>query len=187
MQAKTIVTGSFARFLVVGVFNTLAGLGTSFLLFNLLELDYWSSTFTGNTVGAVVSFTLNRTFTFRSSVPVRSSWWKFALVTAWCYGLSYGLGLGLASWLSPLLPAAADKLLSNGAILVGNGVYTISNYFGHKYVTFRAGKKSFISAPALGNLSSREGLSHGKKTKSQSRSAGRGTQPGSAQGPSDEG
>jgi putative flippase GtrA len=132
------LNSSFIRFVIVGVFNTVVGLGTSFLLFNLLELGYWVSTFTGNTIGAIVSYFLNKSFTFRSDVSVRSSWWKFALVILICYGLSYGASMLLANLCSYLFPSASPALLHNGAILIGNGLYMISNYLGHRYFTFRA-------------------------------------------------
>ncbi|NEW07187.1 GtrA family protein [Paenibacillus sp. SYP-B3998] len=131
------ITSSFGRFLLVGLFNTLVGLTASFVLFNFLHLNYWMSTFTGNIIGAMVSYTLNRTFTFRSKVSVQSSWWKFALVILSCYGLSYGTSWLLAGAMISLIPTLRSDLLHNAAILVGNGIYTISNYLGHKYFTFR--------------------------------------------------
>ncbi|WP_430101061.1 GtrA family protein [Paenibacillus polymyxa] len=36
-----------------------------FLLFNILETNYWLSTFIGNSVGATVSYFLNKRFTFK--------------------------------------------------------------------------------------------------------------------------
>ncbi|MDR6878602.1 GtrA family protein [Bacillus sp. 3255] len=134
---RVILSGSFARFLLVGLFNTLVGLSSSFALFNLLHLNYWASTFIGNTIGAIVSYFLNRTFTFRSRATVGSSWWKFAVVIMSCYGLSYGGSLLLAEAAAAIWPGIPAGWLHNGAILVGNGVYTIGNYLGHKYFTFR--------------------------------------------------
>ncbi|WP_407869398.1 GtrA family protein [Paenibacillus sp. P36] len=134
----SLLSGSFLRFLLVGVFNTLVGLSASFAFFNVLHLNYWLSTFAGNTLGAIVSYTLNRTFTFRSKASVGSSWWKFAIVILSCYGLSYSCSLLLAEAAGVLWPELRADWLHNGAILVGNGLYTIGNYLGHKYFTFRA-------------------------------------------------
>jgi putative flippase GtrA len=134
----TLLSSSFLRFLLVGVFNTLVGLSASFAFFNLLHLNYWLSTFAGNTLGAIVSYTLNRTFTFRSNASVGSSWWKFAIVILSCYGLSYSCGLLLSEAAGALWPDLQVNWLHNAAILVGNGLYTIGNYLGHKYFTFRA-------------------------------------------------
>lgn len=129
---------SFVRFLLVGVFNTLVGLGISFLLFNLLDLGYWASTFLGNTIGAMVSYVMNKKFTFRSEVSVKNSWWKFMLVILCCYGASYGASMWMAQMVLRIWPQAESVWLHNAAILAGNGLYTISNYLGHKYFTFRS-------------------------------------------------
>lgn len=134
---KTLLTGSFARFLLVGLLNTLVGLSASFAFFNLLHFNYWASTFAGNTIGAVVSYMLNRTFTFRSNASIGSSWWKFALVIVVCYGVSYGISWLLAEAIGSYVTSASSAWLHNGAILVGNGLYTIGNYLGHKFFTFR--------------------------------------------------
>jgi putative flippase GtrA len=128
---------SFTRFLLVGVFNTVVGLGTSFLFYNVLHFGYWPSTFLGNTIGAIVSYTLNKTFTFRSNASIPSSLWKFALVILCCYGFSYGIGWLLGKAWSFMFPAFPATWIHNGAILFGNGIYMVSNYLGHKYFTFR--------------------------------------------------
>jgi putative flippase GtrA len=135
---------SFARFLLVGIFNTLVGLGISFLLFNVFHLGYWSSTFLGNTMGAIISYVLNKTFTFRSEVSVQNSWWKFAIVILGCYGFSYGISSLLGTGWTTLFPFTNPTLVHNGSILVGNGIYTISNFLGHKYFTFRKSKSTMV-------------------------------------------
>ena len=134
---KSLLSSSLIRFLLVGVLNTLVGLSASFALFNLWDWNYWVSTFGGNTIGAVVSYVLNRSFTFRSKASIGSSWWKFVLVILICYFVSYGISWLLAEALASYLTNAGTGWLHNGAILVGNGIYTIGNYVGHKYFTFR--------------------------------------------------
>ncbi|WNR43741.1 GtrA family protein [Paenibacillus roseipurpureus] len=138
----TLLTGSFVRFLLVGVLNTLVGLSASFVFFNALHLNYWISTFAGNGIGAVVSYILNRTFTFRSTASIGSNWWKFGLVILVCYGFSYGASWLMAVAIGAYWPEAQPGWLHNGAILAGNGLYTIGNYAGHKYFTFRTISKT---------------------------------------------
>ncbi|OCT10963.1 hypothetical protein A8709_04470 [Paenibacillus pectinilyticus] len=134
---RSLLTGSFARFLLVGVLNTLVGLSASFALYNLAHFNYWASTFVGNAIGSVVSYFLNRAFTFRSKASFGSSWWRFALVILICYGFSYGFSYVLAEAAASHFPSIQSGWLHNAAILVGNGLYTIGNYAGHKYFTFR--------------------------------------------------
>ncbi|MCZ8514227.1 GtrA family protein [Paenibacillus filicis] len=135
---SALLRHSFIRFLIVGLLNTLVGLGISFFSFNLLQFNYWASTFLGNTTGAVVSYVLNKKFTFRSQISIRSSWWRFVLVILSCYGVSYGASIGLAQACIRYFPQVPAGWLHNGAIFMGNVLYTISNYLGHKHFTFRS-------------------------------------------------
>ncbi|MCR8645617.1 GtrA family protein [Paenibacillus sp. N1-5-1-14] len=134
---RKLFSSSFIRFLLVGVLNTLVGLSVSFIVLNLAGWNYWLATATGNIVGAVCSYFLNRTFTFRSNATVGSSWWKFSLVIGVCFGLSYGMSLWLTQGLELIWPNISTSLFENAAILLGNGIYTILNYLGHRYFTFR--------------------------------------------------
>lgn len=127
---------SFFRFLLVGVLNTMVGLSATYLLLNLCGLNYWLATFFGNAIGAVVSYFLNKTYTFRNKGAVRESAWRFVLVILICYGLSYWLGLHLTAWLLSLLHVSG-KWVANTAVLIGAGFYTITNYLGQKFFTFR--------------------------------------------------
>lgn len=121
---------SFTRFLLVGVLNTIVGLSSIYLLLHLFGLAYWPATFFGNAIGAACSYTLNKRFTFRASVPFGRSVWKFALVTLVCYLLSYWLG----ELLTVTLPAERAE---NVAVVLGSAFYTVLNYLGHRYFTFR--------------------------------------------------
>jgi putative flippase GtrA len=139
----SIFNSPFVRFLLVGVLNTIIGLSASFILFNLFELNYWVSTFGGNTVGAIASYFMNRKFTFKSNTSIASSWWKFMIVIVTCYFISYGISLWLSQLLLVMWPQASTQLAHNLAILLGNGIYTILNYFGHKLFTFRSKQESY--------------------------------------------
>ncbi|MEI7025110.1 GtrA family protein [Paenibacillus sp. y28] len=137
----------FVRFLLVGVINTLIGLGSTLLLLNWAGLNYWWATFLGNASGAVVSYILNRTFTFRSKAGLASSFWRFVLVIVVCYFLSYGISLWISRMLVSMLGAlgsqsATELWEKNGAALLGAVIYTLSNYAGHKYFTFRVSSKT---------------------------------------------
>src|SRR5690606_14500988 len=103
----------------------------------LLDLNYWLSTFLGNGIGALVSYVLNKKFTFRSNARVANSMWKFLTVTLACYGISYGIGLYGGHALVTIVPAFPEKWAQNAAVLFGTGLYTVTNYLGHKYFTFR--------------------------------------------------
>src|SRR6476660_7448236 len=90
---------TFVRFLLVGVANTIVGLSVMYLLLHVAGLSYWTSTFLGNSVGAVVSFFLNRSFTFRSQSSVSKSMIRFVAVILFCYFISYTIGRNGVEWI----------------------------------------------------------------------------------------
>ena len=83
-----LIDSSIPKFLLVGVGNTLLSL---FLMFLLEGLGYWPSTAIAYVAGAVMSFFLNRRFTFHSQEKLGRSAVKFAVNVAVCYVVGYGL------------------------------------------------------------------------------------------------
>ena len=63
MKETKFLDASIWKFLLVGVGNTLLSM---VLMFALEGLGYWPSTAIAYVAGAVMSFFLNRSFTFRS-------------------------------------------------------------------------------------------------------------------------
>ncbi|WP_068696655.1 GtrA family protein [Paenibacillus yonginensis] len=139
MSAKLgeLFQNGLIRFIIVGVVNTVIGLTVTFLCLNAFELNYWASTIIGNAVGAVNSYFMNKSFTFKSKASVGSTVWKFMLITAVCYFAAYWLaGQAVDIGLDWILPEASSRFKDNVAALVGSGLYTLMNYFGQKKLTF---------------------------------------------------
>ena len=128
-------TNSLVRFLLVGVVNTCIGLVLMFFFLNVAGLSYWTSTFTGNAMGACVSFLLNRTFTFKSNISLQKGLPRFFVIIFICYFLAYFCSEKLLELLSQsyLLSTFMEK---NASILLGSTLYTIANYLGQKYFVF---------------------------------------------------
>jgi putative flippase GtrA len=137
MRLPSWIEPAFLRFLLVGAFNTLVGLSAIAFMLHVAGVGYWLSTFLGNAIGALVSYALNKRFTFRSRASVAGSLWKFFAVVLVCYGLAYGFGLFAGRLAAAALPAFPADRLHDAAALVGTGLYTIANYLGHKHFTFR--------------------------------------------------
>ncbi|SNT52187.1 Putative flippase GtrA (transmembrane translocase of bactoprenol-linked glucose) [Bacillus sp. OK838] len=127
-------TNSFIRFLLVGMVNTGVGLSIMLFLMNVLELSYWISTFFGNGMGAVTSFLLNRTFTFRSDIDWRRGVARFFCVILICYSSAYSLGQAIAESLEASVHFSIQQ---NVAVLIGTIFYTVLNYIGQKYFVFK--------------------------------------------------
>ena len=122
------------KFLLVGVVNTLIGTGTMFLLYNLAHCSYWVSSAANYVVGGIVSFFLNKYFTFQNKTWEWSQVWKFAANVTVCYLLGYGLAKPLVLH---LLKGQAVNVQENMAMLVGMCLYTGLNYLGQRFFAFK--------------------------------------------------
>src|SRR5687767_5575104 len=112
-------TNSLVRFLLVGVVNTFIGLVLMFFFLNVAGFSYWTSTFTGNAIGACVSFLLNRTFTFKSNVTFHKGLPRFLIIIFICYFSAYFCSERLLELASQfyLLSTFMEK---NASILLGS-------------------------------------------------------------------
>ncbi len=124
-----------AKFLLVGVVNTVIGCGTMFLLYNVASCSYWLSSAANYVVGGIVSFFLNKYFTFENKAWSWRQVWRFALNVAVCYFIGYGLAKPAAMW---LLRGSSTRLQENAAMLVGMCLYTALNYLGQRFFAFRS-------------------------------------------------
>src|SRR4051812_45522454 len=86
-------TNSFFRFLLVGLLNTIIGLSLMFFFLKFFHMSYWLSTFIGNSIGAAVSYFLNRSFTFNSNIAAKIGIPKFVAVILFSYVFSYSISL----------------------------------------------------------------------------------------------
>ena len=139
---KKFLDSSFIRFLIVGVINTLVGTAVMFGLYNLAglhtwgQLGYWLSTIGNYTVGSVVSFFLNKHYTFKSKEKGKAVVIRFVINIAVCMTLAYGIAqkcveLALAGTF------LSQQLQGNISMLVGMGLFVLLNYFGQRFFAFK--------------------------------------------------
>lgn len=132
---KKFFDPSMLRFLLVGVVKTLVGAGIMFLLYNLAGCSYWLSSAANYIVGGVVSYFLNKYYTFKNTERSWKQVLRFALNVAVCWLLAYGIAKPLAL---RLLAGFDEKLQTNAAMLAGLCLYTALNYLGQRFFAFRA-------------------------------------------------
>lgn len=128
-----IIDKSFLKFLLVGIVNTII----SFALMFLLEsLGYWASTVIAYIAGAVISFFLNKKFTFKNDQKVLPSAVKFAVNVAVCYIIAYVLARPLIEWALSGIPLSAiwEERITKVSAMV---FYTFINYLGQKFIAFK--------------------------------------------------
>ena len=139
-KLKQLLDPTLFRFLLVGVVNTAVGYGIMFGLYNLAglhtwgDLGYWISSAANYLVGSVVSFFLNKRFTFRNQERGAGVVLRFAANITVCWLLAYGLAKPLVL---QLLAGRSLWLQENAAMLVGMCLYTALNYLGQRFFAFR--------------------------------------------------
>ena len=78
------------KFLMVGVINTLVGTGLMFILYNIFSVNYWISSASNYIVGSIVSYFLNKYFTFQNKEKSWRQILSFVVNITICYLIAYG-------------------------------------------------------------------------------------------------
>lgn len=128
---------SFLRFLIVGVINTTVGLSIMFSCYNLLHLGYWFSSAMDYLIGSIVSYFLNKHYTFGYH---EKGWWsiiRFTINIIVCYLIAFSVARPLVRFcLSHIGFELSVSMIVNIAMLVGTGVFMVVNYLGQRFFTF---------------------------------------------------
>ncbi|MDD6189587.1 MAG: GtrA family protein [Clostridiales bacterium] len=125
---------SFFRFAIVGGVNTLLGMAIMFGLYNLAHCSYWLSSAANYVITSIISFFLNKYFTFRSRTDTPRQALRFALNIAVCYLIAYGLAKPLTL---RLLSGVSVTARDNVAMLVGMVLFSLLNYLGQRVLVFK--------------------------------------------------
>lgn len=131
---KKLLDPTVIKFLLVGVINTLVGTAVMFLLYNLAGCPYWPSVCANYLCGGVVSYFLNKYFTFQNKERSWAQVGRFVVTVAVCMLIAYGLAKPAVRW---ALSGAGEKIQENVAMLVGMVLYTGLNYFGQRFFAFK--------------------------------------------------
>ncbi len=129
------------KFLAVGVLNTLLSAVVMFLLYNLAQFGYWGSSAASYLLGSVVSYILNKKFTFQNDDAVWKTALKFALNAAVCYLLAYSIAQPVIAWLLSSM-SLSQNIVEQFAMLAGMALYTLFNYVGQRFFAFRDRQES---------------------------------------------
>ncbi len=128
---------SFLKFMIVGVINTLVGSAIMFGLYNLAHWGYWPASLANYILTSILSYILNRYFTFRDTEKGWGPILRFALNILVCYGVAYGIAKPLVRL---IFIGFGETVRDNLAMLAGMCLFTLLNYFGQKFFAFQ--KKS---------------------------------------------
>jgi putative flippase GtrA len=136
MQIRQLLNKEILTFLVVGVVNTLFGTAIMFVLYNVFGCSYWVSSFCDYFFGSILSYFLNKHFTFHYQGTDWRSIVKFALNIVVCYLIAYSLALPLTRHVLQDMHFS-KAIVENIAMLVGTVLFMVINYIGQKFFAFR--------------------------------------------------
>ena len=131
---KKLLDRTFWKFSLVGIINTIVGTSVMFLCYNAFHLNYWVSSAMNYIIGSIVSYFLNKYFTFQNK---QRSWKiviKFIINISVCYLIAYGVAKPLVA---RILSGQSVTIQENGAMLVGMCLFVGLNYLGQRFFAFK--------------------------------------------------
>ena len=131
---KKFADRTFLRFVIVGVINTVFGTAIMFVFYNVLGLSYWLSSASNYFFGSILSYFLNKYYTFRYK---KRSWRvaaRFVVNISVCYLIAYGIAKPL---IAALMSGFSVTVQENAAMLCGMGLFVVLNYLGQRFFAFR--------------------------------------------------
>jgi putative flippase GtrA len=126
--------GRFFRFMLVGTLNTVIGSLIMFLLYNAAHVSYWIASACNYCFTSILSFFMNKYFTFKvfrwSPLMVVT----FILTIAVSYGTAYGIAKPVMNY---LLRNSSQNIRENIALFTGMCLFPAFNYAGQRFIVFK--------------------------------------------------
>ncbi len=140
------------KFGLVGVLNTVVGYLINFVALNVFNLGYWVSVLLNYIPTSILSFVLNKYFTFKSKGNIKKEAVKFAVNIIVCMTLAYGIAQPATTYLMGLANdglfeviekltfgflSGREQIINNVATLVGMVLFVVFNYTGQRFFAFK--------------------------------------------------
>ena len=136
-KIKLFTDKIFMKFVMVGIVNTLIGTTIMFGFYNVFNLNYWISSASNYIIGSLVSYLLNKNFTFRFREKGYYSLLRFIINILTCYLLAYGIAKPIMHW---ILSDFNKTIQENISMLLGMCLFVVFNYLGQRFFTFKDNK-----------------------------------------------
>ena len=124
------------KFIIVGLINTLFSMIIMFSMYNILHLGYWGSSSIAYILSSILSFILNKNFTFSNNNSILKTAIKFSINIGICYILAYSISKPIVSWTLTKLNSP-HEITEQVAMFLGMIIFTILNYIGQRFFTFK--------------------------------------------------
>ena len=122
------------RFILVGIVNTLFGTAIMFVFYNVFHLSYWVSSASNYFFGGVLSYFLNKSFTFRYGKTDLKSIARFTINILVCYLVAYGIAKPV---MRHLLSGYSVSIQENVSMVLGMIIFVGLNYIGQRFFVFK--------------------------------------------------
>lgn len=131
---KKFADKTFLRFVLVGIINTIFGTAIMFVFYNVFGLSYWLSSASNYFFGSILSYFLNKYFTFQYKKRDWKVVVRFVVNISACYLIAYG---GAKPLISALMSGFAVSIQENVAMVCGMGLFVVLNYLGQRFFAFK--------------------------------------------------
>lgn len=125
---------SIIRFILVGIVNTLFGATIMFVFYNVFHLSYWFSSASNYFFGSILSYFLNKGFTFKYGKTDIKSIVRFTINILLCYLIAYGIAKPAVRY---VLQGYEVSIQENIAMLIGLVLFSVLNYLGQRFFAFK--------------------------------------------------
>ena len=133
-----LIDKKLLKFLLVGILNTIVGCGIMFLLYNVAGFSYWISSACNYIAGGILSYFLNKYYTFQNKEKSFKQIVIFIINLAVCYFIAYFCAKKAVYF---LLASYSEKIRGNLALFTGMCLYTLLNYIGQRLIVFNTKKE----------------------------------------------
>lgn len=134
---KKLIDMTTIKFIMVGIVNTLVGTGIMFLFYNIFHTGYWIASASNYIVGSIVSYVLNKYFTFQNKEKSGKMIVRFVINISLCYLVAYGIAKPCARM---ILEGFSTQVQENIAMVIGMCLFVGLNYLGQRFWVFKKGR-----------------------------------------------
>jgi putative flippase GtrA len=136
MGEKVLFDIKFWKFVLVGIINTIFGTVIMFLLYNLANFGYWGSSTVSYILGSILSFFLNKNFTFRNKESTIKTALRFTVNIAVCYLIAFSISKPIVTRILSNT-SLSKSIVEQFSMLFGMVLFTTLNYVGQRFFAFK--------------------------------------------------
>ncbi len=135
---RIFIDKSFMRFILVGVINTVVGMCIMFSCYNLIHLGYWLSSALDYMLTSILSYFLNKNFTFEYHLKGCKSLFRFYINIGFCYFISFSIARPAVIWIFTLIKMNLSIcIIENMSMILGSALFVVINYLGQRFFAFK--------------------------------------------------